>query len=215
MDSGLIVTFIGLLILGGAAFFIFRKRQKEVDTYYERAFNDVWDLQWSKNVPATMDKNADGTFSFVFPNKDGVHYITSPNPPVKKGKTITMRFRIEGAGIFTPDPTNPGTPAIRLFIQRKKDNMAMDGYRWWSKFLMEIPNAPTGDLVLSAKLDYANWSGLYGESADKDDKTKKWFDDCLSDISCAGFTFGASFAGHGVWATSGSPKFTLLSYTIE
>ncbi len=103
-----------------------------------------WDITYSTGTPPTMAKQPDGTFTVDIPQDPGsIHYVTTTAPAL--GAAITLTFGIQGTGTVIPIPTADTPPAmIRLYMQRKGDNMSGQGqyefYRWWSSAHVAITN---------------------------------------------------------------------------
>lgn len=168
---------------------------------------------YSQGMPAAMPKDGQGYF-FNFPAAPGgVDYVFRSCGPLKAGQTISVAFSLEGAGIVKPCANSGDGPArLRLFLQRAGDDWSGKGafefYRWWS--LETVALDKPGDFALSAVLDPAKWSSVYGKTGDT---APGAFADALTNAAYTGFTFGASFAGHGDYA-EGPVRFRLKSFAI-
>jgi hypothetical protein len=191
--------------------------------------SDSWVCQWCSGVE--IHQTATGCW-FNFPSQDGVHYVTknlggmngSPSGAVNASRNsvqnaagptqaISATFTISGAGKFTA--AGGGTPQVRLYFQRKGDNMSAIGdyqyYRWWS--VMSVPLSETsvdGTHTVTVPLAPKNWQSVYGVNGAK---AVEKFDAAKDDMAVAGLTFGDQYGfGHGVW---GSGKFTLTDWRIQ
>lgn len=130
-------------------------------------------------------------------------------------QTVSLIFNITGNGVLIPTEEKVPPALLRLYMQRKGDDMSavgpMQQYRYWS-----LPVALTGpgDGNLNAILDGANWTDVYGaKGSDFPDR----FAQCVANADVVGFTFGGAGAGHGVFVKpgTGTSHFTLTSYTVN
>ena len=163
---------------------------------------------YSIGMPSLMAVSPEGYHYFDFPASDGVHYVTAAAPKMAVGRTITMRFAIEGDAKLVPTQGDP--PAkVRLYFERTGDTMtaAEQFKRWWSAPLDLAP----GDYTLSATVSPEQWSDVFGHSGTD---APQQFADCVANTGNIGFTFGGTFAGHGVYAATGSARFVLKSYEV-
>lgn len=182
-----------------------------------------WDLAYSPGM-AAHPADASNGWLFAFPARDGVHYLTTKHGPTSASQSITASITVETTGNpFFEYHTEPGNtcdaPAtVRLYLQRRGDNMSGDGayqyYRWWSTAGASVlgPGALTitGDLT-----DPTQWSSVNGE---RGDTNEPMFRAALADISTVGFTFGGGcFFGHGVYVTpdSGHAVFTATEFVVR
>lgn len=148
--------------------------------------------------------NADGSFTFGEP-----HYIVKGTPKLALGQTITIRFRVDGAGTLAPVDGTGKQANLRIMLWRHGDNLSCSGayqsYRLWS-----APVAlNSGEGTLSAVIDPSQWTDCFGQHP-----SAAALADLLSQAYAVGYTFGGDFAGHGVKAT-GTVTFTLISFTIQ
>jgi len=153
-------------------------------------------------------------WSFNFPAKDGVHYVTTSlsGPPVGRGE-VKVRFSIAGSGRLVPTQGDP--PArMRLFLHRRGDDWSGDGtyqfYRWWSVSNVVLA---AGKHELAVPLVPDQWTSVFGKRGDHPTAAGQ-FAAALADLQAVGQTFGGMFAGHGVFAVDGPSRFTLESYEI-
>lgn len=208
-------------VLGVAAivYFVYIKKQNAhpVITYPAAPPGSTtgWTIAWSANMPAQMTNNGDGTYSFAFPSTDGVHYVYKAGSPMSVGQKITMQFSLSGSGKIVPTASSgSGSAAVRLFIQQTGDNMSGLGpyefYRWWSN-PANVALTANGDFTLEVLLNPDQWSSVMGKNGSQ---APGPFSLALANCGNIGFTFGAEFFGHGVYATGGPATFTLKSYTI-
>jgi hypothetical protein len=169
-----------------------------------------WTISYSPNMPARMEESKSGTYSFYFPPKDGVHYVTAAAPPVGLNQTVIMRFSIAGDGMLLPTQGKP--PArVRLFLEQRGDRMtASEPFkRWWS--VAHVDLVSRRHFTLAAQLVPGQWSSVFGKNGSA---VPNKFRDCLASLDKIGFTFGGGFAGHGVYVVGGSARFVLESFTV-
>lgn len=161
-----------------------------------------WTVQYSRGVPPCI------TDGFDFPQSDGVHYIVRPAPNAMNGKTVTLRFAIEGDGkLVAVQDEEPKTARLRLYVQRKGDNVQGPFGRWWSRDV----ELTTGENVIAHKLiPDENWSSVLGQVANANEAA---FNGDINNAGHIGFTFGGMFAGHGVYAI-GTVRFRLIGFEV-
>lgn len=199
-----------IIILGLAAgaalyFFVIRKKKPAPNPLNPPVVGPDWRFLNSPGMTGLRTR-PDGTREFDFPPQDGVHMVVRPHRG-ERLSSITFRFRIEGNTWFkTSDPADGGTPSVRLFLQRRLDNWSGAGeyehYRWWSQ-PTELKN---GEIHLVAPITSANWTSVYGRT------NSAAFVDMLTNLESVGFSFGGSFAAHGVY---GDGRFVLVEYRVD
>lgn len=188
-----------------------------------------WTFLYSPSMADHPEPSGPNNYHFDFPIYNGslpckndqacpsVHYLITNSPTLSKGSMLIVAGRIEITGQpqfhFETQPENTGTaPAsVRLFIQRKNDNLSSDFYRWWSnprhKVLQE------GLIRFRVPLTPSNWSSVFGHKGDANQATINGFTDCLTDTAHIGFTFGGGdFFGHGVNVRGGTARFILTQF---
>jgi hypothetical protein len=141
---------------------------------------------------------------FDFPRVDGIHYVTTRSGPIRGRSVMRMRFRIAGDATFSA--TQGYAPArVRLYMQRRGDNMQWDhaSYRFWSRPL----DLAMGEYLLEEQLIPGQWINVAGQHDDAG------FSATLAETENIGFTFGGTFAGHGVFA-HGNARFHLLEFAV-
>lgn len=168
---------------------------------------------YSTGMPGAMSKDNAGYY-FDFPKKPGgVDYAFKPFNSFKNKLLIDLKFSLEGSGTIVPCSNSGAGPArLRLFFQRRGDNWSgsdqYEFYRWWS--IANVVLQSPGDFSLSAQFDPKLWSSVLGKTGDRAENA---FKAALSEVGVAGFTFGASFAGHGDYA-EGKVRFRLKSFDV-
>jgi serine/threonine protein phosphatase 1 len=164
---------------------------------------------YSPNMPAWMS-GTEGNWYFDFPSQDGVHYVYKVAPAVTVGRTIRMRFVITGNGAVVPTE-GTATARVRLFLQQRGDTLtAQEPYkRWWSVTYVELHQ---GEFTLSASLSPEEWTSVFGQGGAE---VPNEFNAAISQLANVGFTFGGTFAGHGVYVTGGNARFILKEYSVS
>jgi hypothetical protein len=168
-----------------------------------------WKIAYSPNMPASMS-GGEGNWYFDFPSQNGVHYVYKLAPPIKVGQTITMHFAITGNGNFVPTE-GTATARVRLFLQQSGDTLtAQEPYkRWWSLPYVELSD---GEFTLSVPLSPDQWTSVFGQSGAE---VPNEFNAAISKLKNVGFTFGGTFAGHGVFVTGGNARFVLKEFSVS
>jgi hypothetical protein len=180
---------------------------------------ESWEIRYSTGV--TLSAPTPGQeFSFAFPRAPGsVHYVTKPATK-PAGGAVHARFTIaaNGGAAFdfhtAPDNICNAPAAVRLFLQRKSDNMSGSGpyehYRWWSAASTVLKN---GAFAMDVALTPSAWTSVFGKSGDANPQA---FAASLADLGNVGVTFGGGcFAGHGVRILGGSAVFTMTRFEVE
>jgi hypothetical protein len=150
-----------------------------------------------------------------------VDYVTRPYSTRITASTITATFSINAppGTIFNhdtqPENTPTGPTTFRFLLEQRGDALLNEPtYRWWSNPI-SYSIAPTdGIATLSAPLDPAQWSDVYGQLGSADPTA---FATTLREMGNIGFTFGGGyFFGHGVGTSAGGPAtFILYSLILE
>jgi hypothetical protein len=168
-----------------------------------------WKIAYSPNMPASMS-GTEGNWYFDFPSQNGVHYIYKLAPAIKAGQTITMHFAITGNANFVPTE-GTATARVRLFLQQRGDTLtAQEPYkRWWSVSHVELHE---GEFTLTASLSPDQWTSVFGQ---RGAEVPNEFNVVISQLANVGFTFGGTFAGHGVYVTGGNARFILKQYSVS
>lgn len=158
----------------------------------------------SPNCPANPMQEGAG-WGFDFPQADGAHYLCDA-VNMALGGTMTAKFTISGTGkLLVPPNGGTSAPKARLYFQKAGDDWFSNGFRFWS-----TPSTlEDGDHELVIPLDFAHWSGVRGNTYE----TQATFDAARANVVNVGITFGADFAGHGLYA-SGPVHFSMKSFTV-
>jgi hypothetical protein len=162
-------------------------------------------------MPASMS-GTEGNWYFDFPSRNGVHYVYKPAPAIKVGQSITMRFAISGSDKPNFVPTEgTATARVRLFLQQRGDTVtAQEPYkRWWSVPYVELHE---GESTLSVAVSPDQWTSVFGQGGAE---VPNEFSTAISKLGNVGFTFGGTFAGHGVFVTGGSARFGLKEFSVS
>lgn len=229
MDMGFIAVFVILIAVGAGIYFFKRKEASSSgSTTVPPSYVGQWTAAYGKNIPSPLPKDAQGNPYFDYPKtgQGSVHYIyTSPgtlNDRPQLGKTIKLRFRLDGAGVAHPvagSDTDPAT--VRLFMQRSGDDLggkdAKQFYRWFLSRPLNLVG--TGEFELTAPIDRSVWGPVGGDQyvrpANYEEVAQAGFEDCIANLVNIGWCHGGrSFAGHGQDA-DGDLRLTLLEYSIS
>jgi hypothetical protein len=175
---------------------------------------------YSFGMPAQLATNADGTFSFTFPDCAAggeVHYVTQPRGPLKPGGIIRARFATAGPGRIVPVVAHDKPPPqVRLFFQQAGDDWSGQGqfefYRWYSMSVGDI--SANGEFLLSSTLEGFHWTSVFGKTGAA--APAGAFAKAAGEAGLIGLTFGGrSFAGHGECSEGGAVRFTLQAFSVE
>ena len=169
--------------------------------------------------PPRIAPDSSGRWGFTFPtpNKSVNYVITKPSAVPQAGQTMTLNFSIDGNAVLVPVPETAcgaqgcGQAAIRMIVWRSGDNLSCAGaYVSYRLFSPDNFKLVTGDnQMFSEVLDPNKWINCYGST------DPAGFSATLSNIGYYGFMFGAMFAGHGVWAQSGTSTFKINAFAIK
>lgn len=180
-----------------------------------------WDIHYSPGMPAHPSPAADGAWFFDFPVDPGsVHYVSVPYNQSVQHKSVSLTFRVttsEAPFYNSLDTGCNNTPAhVRLYLQRRDDDMQSDGYRWWSNpASYELGTNDNQVITIEVSLTADKWSGLYGEFGHSSAQARQWFQATLSNLGRIGMTFGGGCSfGHGVNVSGGSARFTLIRFEV-
>ena len=120
-----------------------------------------------------------------------------------------MHFAITGNGNFAPTE-GTATARVRLFLQQRGDTLtAQEPYkRWWSVSYVQLHE---GEFTLTASLSPDKWTSVFGQGGAE---VPNEFNTAIFQLANVGFTFGGTFAGHGVYVTGGNARF-ILSFAMS
>lgn len=140
-----------------------------------------------------------------------VNYVYTAPPALAIGRTVTLNYSIDGNATLAPLPESScgsggcGSANLRLFIWGNTPDTSND--RWWCA--KPVPLTIGDNQTLSCVID-STWTGTglagYNQTT---------FPNSVINPFAIGFTFGAMFAGHGVWTTSGTATFKINSFTVQ
>ena len=182
-----------------------------------------WNFEYSPSMPS-HPRAAGSAWQFEFPDKKAVSYLTTAQRPNSASQSITASITIETVGspffVYRTEAGNTcgGQATVRLYFQRRGDNMTGDGayehYRWWSNPVAY--NLESGSVDLVGNLaDPSAWTSVLGKSGAQNEAA---FRAALADIGNVGLTFGGGcFFGHGVYVEPGTGQavFTARAFTIR
>lgn len=141
------------------------------------------------------------------------HYVTFRHGSLHGKTQIRMRFRVEGpSGAVIHGAKCPkGSPsAVTIFFQRRGDNWATDGARWWASFASVSLSGPIPDTEIVAPLN-ANWTSVLKMTAKSDPGE---FAAAIANADRVGFTFAnCEGLGHGARATE-PVRFIVTSFQV-
>jgi hypothetical protein len=178
-----------------------------------------WEIRYSTGVKLN-DPVRGQEFSFDFPLLPGsVHYITKPVTLAANGRaSAAFTIATTGNPVFdyrtAPNNTCNAPAAVRLFLQRRGDDMSGRGqyefYRWWS-------NAGTvlkqGSFTVDVPLQPALWTSVFGKTGDRNPAA---FAAAMAHLGQVGVTFGGGcFFGHGVRILNGGAVFTMNRFAVQ
>jgi hypothetical protein len=160
-------------------------------------------------MPASMS-GTEGNWYFDFPSRNGVHYVYKRAPAIKTGQTIAMHFVITGKANVVPTEGS-ATARVRLLLQQRGDTLtAQEPYkRWWSVPYVELRE---GEFTLTVPLSPDRWTSVFGQGGAE---VPNEFNAAISQLANVGFTFGGTFAGHGVFVTGGNARFVLKEFSVS
>jgi hypothetical protein len=194
-----------------------------------------WSIQYSPSMPSTPTAGGPGTWYFDFPtdpnypacvyNPDtlchSVNYVTnSYTESVSHNVSMTFQILTTGAPTFNYMMETGNTCAtsatVRLFLQRKNDDLSQEFYRWWANSAIYDLQPTSENVTMTVPLTPDQWSSVYGKPGNLNATTLAGFHDALTNLGHVGMTFGGGcFAGHGVNVSGGSARFALISYSIS
>ena len=194
-----------------------------------------WSIQYSPGMPSRPIAAGHGAWYFDFPTDpnypacvsnpdaycESVNYVTNSYSGAATHQ-VSMTFQISTTGaptfqyVMQSDNTCATTATVRLFLQRRNDDLTEEFYRWWSNPTVYDLQATPGDVTLTVPITADQWSSVYGKFGSQDATTLAGFQDALSNLGHVGMTFGGGcFFGHGVNVSGGTARFALVSYTIS
>jgi hypothetical protein len=136
-----------------------------------------------------------------------VHYVYKLAPAIKVGQTITMHFAITGNANFVPTE-GTATARVRLFLQQRGDTLTAEEL-YWSLPYVELRE---GEFTLTVSLSPDQWTSVFGQ---KGAEVPNEFNAAIPNLGNVGFTFGGTFAGHGVLVTGGNARFVLKEFRTD
>ncbi len=162
-------------------------------------------------------KVADG-WSFPIGPRQQPHYVTLPHGSLRGKSQIRMRFRVDGPATakITGGPRADGTPctgpsAVLLYFQKRGDDWATDGARWWHNPSKVKLSGPMGETEIVAPLN-TGWSSVM---AMKQATHLAQFTSAKDGAERVGFTFAnCTGSGHGAMASE-KVQFVLTDFRVE
>lgn len=155
---------------------------------------------------------ADG-FSFTIGPRAEPHYVTFRHGSLAGKSQIRMRFRVEGprgAVIHGAKCPTRSPSAVTLYFQRRGDDWATDGARWWASFAKVTLRGPTAETEIVAPLN-ARWTSVLKMNARTNPNE---FAAAKANADRVGFTF-ANCQGYGHGARATMPvRFVVTSFQV-
>jgi hypothetical protein len=156
---------------------------------------------YSAGMPYSPSRDAKSLRFAIGPRAEP-HYVTFRHGSLRGRSQIRMRFRIVGpnGAIVHGAKCPPNTPAtVTLYFQRKSDDWATDGGRWWATFASVQLKSPMAETEIVAPLN-AIWTSVSSMTAANSPDA---FSAAKANADRVGFTFGnCEGYGHGARATS-------------
>jgi len=140
-----------------------------------------WSIQYSPSMPSTPTVGGPGTWYFDFPTDPNypacvyspdtlchsVNYVTnSYSGPATHSVSMTFQVLTTGTPtfeyVFEPDNTCPTPATVRLFLQRRNDDLTQEFYRWWSNPTVYNLQPTPGNTTLTVPLTPDQWSSVFG-----------------------------------------------------
>ena len=133
---------------------------------------------------------------------------------------MTFQILTTGAPTFNymmePGSTCATSATVRLFLERKNDDLSEELYRWWANSTIYDLQTTSENVTMTVPLTPNQWSSVYGKPGNLNGTTRAGFQDLLTNLGHVGMTFGGRcFAGHGVNVSGGTARFALISETIH
>lgn len=197
-----------------------------------------WAIQYSPGMPSHPAATTGAAWTFNFPtdqNYDAcvddasvpcksVHYVTTQYSLGATHSAMTAKIRLTfdpGTSFnykMQPDNTCTTPANVRLFFQRKNDDMQGEFYRWWSNPVSyELGSSETGTgITMTVPLTPDQWSSVNGKFGNQDAEASAGFQDALLNVGRVGMTFGGGcFFGHGVNVTGGAANLSMIDFSIR
>jgi hypothetical protein len=193
------VAFVALVLAGC------NKDSPPTLTGGQNSLGDGWTFEHSHNVK--IQKDAAGRYYFDFPSKDGAHYLTRKAAGLKPGMQLHLHYTITGGCEFVPSDKDDRPPThVKLYFQKKGDNLSDPNGRWWTHARNELV---AGEYMLMIDLNPSLWHNVNGENGVKHPAE---FYSALN-AGRVGATFGGDwFSGHGAFCRTGQARFTIISF---
>jgi hypothetical protein len=142
------------------------------------------------------------------------HYVTFKHGSLQGKRQIRMRFRVEGprgAKVYGAKCARGSSSAVTLYFQRRGDDWATDGGRWWATFASLPLNGPMGETEIVAPLN-AQWTSVDRMTAQN---SPIEFATAKANADRVGFTF-ANCEGYGHGARATAPvRFVVTGFQVR
>lgn len=167
-------------------------------------------------MPPHPSPDAEGAWSFEFPNASGgghVNYVQTPFSTTSTPTAMTVTFKVESATAqyVVIDPADKPPATVRLFWEQMGDDLTSPNGRWWAHASLYNLGSQDGQtLTVTVPFTSDQWSNVNGQF------DAQAFSAALQNIGWVGMTFGGqSFAGHGVALSAGCAKYILIDYRVN
>lgn len=175
----------------------------------------AWYIPCGQLVPEHPSTSGDGAWAIEIPNSGGsLQYVQTPFRASTRHNLLSITFRIDANGAayngrVHPDAWDPAT--IRLFIERRGDDLRKEFYRWWASGHAYVLGSKDNTVVtIEVPLSPDYWTSVYGHHDAAE------FTATLNDIGYVGITFGGSnYFASGVNMQGSKATFTLIDFQIR
>jgi hypothetical protein len=155
---------------------------------------------WTKNVKLIVTGN---TFSFDFPNKDGIHSIDK-GASLKVGGKVSMTYKVTGQNpVFWSTEDEPGQVGFKFASATIFSNHA------------HRQDLAIGTHTLTVPMTPENWQTIDGFPCNYDQAHINLFNKAVAGDSDISVCFGGTDHGyaHGAYLSGGSAKFYVTNFT--
>jgi hypothetical protein len=160
----------------------------------------IGNRNYSVGLPSTLTRGSNGLRVAIGPSAEP-HYVTVRHGSLRGKSQIRMRFRIVGpnnAIVHGAKCSLNSSATVTLYFQRKDDDWATDGGRWWATFASVPLKVSTNEMEIVAPLN-GKWTSVSRMTAENNPDA---FVAAKANADRVGFTFGnCEGFGHGARAT--------------
>ena len=160
-------------------------------------------------MPSTPTVGGPGTWYVDFPTDPNypaciyssdtychsVNYVTdSYTGTASHSASMTFQILTTGAPTFNYVMETGNTCAtsatVRLFLERKNDDLTQEFYRWWANSTIYDLQPTSENVTMTVLLTPDQWSCVYGKPGNLNATTLAGFHDALTNLGHVGMTFG-------------------------